>query len=189
MGVHKIGRRAVFLDRDGIINRSIVRDGLPYPPASASELEFTPGIENTLRTLKDAGWFLVIVTNQPDVARGTTTRESVEEIHSLIRHQLPVDAVYACYHDSGEGCECRKPRPGMLLTAAREMNLDLSSSFMVGDRWRDIDAGNAAGCHTIFVDYGYREALKSRPDYVIDAPQKMTDIILQQKEEKGESNS
>ncbi len=189
MGVHEIAHRAVFLDRDGIVNRSVVRNGKPYPPASAGELILTDGIAETLRALKQAGWLLVVVTNQPDVARGTVSRASVEEIHDVLRSRLPIDAIYACYHDSGDGCDCRKPRPGMIQAAARDLGIDIARSYMVGDRWRDVDAGNAAGCSTIFVDYGYDEPLKSKPNYTIDSPARMTEIILKKQEEKEVSHS
>jgi D-glycero-D-manno-heptose 1,7-bisphosphate phosphatase len=149
--------RAVFLDRDGVVNRAIVRDGLPYPPTSLAELQILPGVPEALHALKDAGFLLLVVTNQPDVARGSTTRAAVEELNDALARQLPIDRFYACYHDSGDGCACRKPRPGMLLEASREHGIDLPGSIMVGDRWRDVEAGAAAGCRTVFIDYEYRE--------------------------------
>jgi D-glycero-D-manno-heptose 1,7-bisphosphate phosphatase len=149
--------RAVFLDRDGVVNRAIVRDGLPYPPGSLDELEVLPGVPEALRELKNAGFLLLVVTNQPDVARGTTTRETVEGINGALAHTLPIDRFYTCYHDTRDACACRKPKPGMLLEAAQALGVDLARSYMVGDRWRDIEAGTAAGCSTVFVDCGYRE--------------------------------
>ncbi len=150
-------RRAVFLDRDGVINAAVVRDGKPYPPSDVSAVEILPGVAQALVDLRRAGYVLVVVTNQPDVARGAQTREGVDAIHTHLRHELPLDAIYACYHDDAERCACRKPAPGMLLDAARDLDLDLRHSFMVGDRWRDIDAGIAAGCHTIFINRHYQE--------------------------------
>jgi D-glycero-D-manno-heptose 1,7-bisphosphate phosphatase len=120
-------------------------------------LEVLPGVLGALTDLKRAGFDLVVVTNQPDVARGAQTREAVEKMHSRLRAELPLDDVYCCYHDDADRCACRKPAPGFLLEAARVRDLDLGSSFMIGDRWRDIEAGVAAGCHTIFVDHGYSE--------------------------------
>ena len=166
MGIHTVARRAVFLDRDGVINRAIVREGKPYPPSDLAELEILPGVPQALATLKTVGFKLIVVTNQPDVARGTRTRESVEAIHgNLLANGLPIDSFRACYHDDKDACACRKPAPGMLLEAAREENLDLAASFMVGDRWRDIEAGRRAGCATVFIDYQYREPLRSAPDF------------------------
>jgi D-glycero-D-manno-heptose 1,7-bisphosphate phosphatase len=158
--------RAVFLDRDGVINRSFVRDGAPYPPRDLSEFEFLPGVPEACRMLKDAGFVLVVATNQPDVGRGTTPLAAVEEIHAFLKRTLPIERIEVCYDPGrGEPSECRKPKPGMLLHAAREMDIDLAASYMVGDRWRDIDCGHAAGCRTFFVDNGYSEELRVQPDY------------------------
>lgn len=150
-------RRAVFLDRDGIINRAFLRDGRPYPPRDLSELEILPHVPEALQALKAAGFDLIVVTNQPDVARGTVTRDAVEAIHNRLLAELPLDRVAACFHDDQDACDCRKPKPGMLRMMAKERGIDLSRSFMVGDRSRDIEAGIAAGCKTIFIDYGYAE--------------------------------
>jgi len=150
-------RRAVFMDRDGVLNRALVRDGEPYPPANVCEVEILPGTAEAMRRLKEAGFVLIVVSNQPDVARGTTPQETVEAINAYLASRLPVDRFIMCYHDSGDGCDCRKPRPGMLLAGAGEFSVDLASSYMVGDRWRDVEAGIAAGCRTVFIDYGYDE--------------------------------
>lgn len=160
-------RRAVFLDRDGVINRALERGGVPRPPAGLAELEILPGVPEACEQLKRAGYLLVVVTNQPDVGRGTTAREAVEEIHAELCRRLPLDRIEVCYHPGhGESeCDCRKPRPGMLVRAARDLGLDLDRCWMVGDRWRDIDCGRAAGCRTIFIDYGYAEPLRQEPDF------------------------
>jgi D-glycero-D-manno-heptose 1,7-bisphosphate phosphatase len=158
-------RRAVFLDRDGVLNRAVVRKGRPYPPASIAEVEILPGVVEALQNLKEAGFVLVVVSNQPDVARGTTPKVMVEAINAHLAEHLPIDRFIMCYHDSGAGCDCRKPRPGMLLAGAEEFDVDLAASFMVGDRWRDVEAGIAAGCKTIFIDYGYTEKAPQTYDY------------------------
>lgn len=158
MGVDReVSARAVFLDRDGVLNAAVVRDGRPYPPARAEELEILPGVQGALADLKRAGFVLLVVTNQPDVARGSQRREVVEAIHASLQAALPVDGFYACYHDDDDHCACRKPLPGLLLDAARDWGVELTASFMVGDRWRDTEAGAAAGCRTVFVDHGYDE--------------------------------
>ncbi len=159
--------RAVFLDRDGVINRALERERKPYPPTSIAEFEILPEVPAALAQLKAAGLLLVVATNQPDVGRGTLAREAVEQIHAHMLAQLPIDRVEVCYH-AGQGvsdCDCRKPRPGMLRHAAAELGIDLTLSWMVGDRWRDIDCGHAAGCRTIFIDRGYAEELKQKPDF------------------------
>jgi D-glycero-D-manno-heptose 1,7-bisphosphate phosphatase len=160
-------RRAVFLDRDGVINRPVVREGLPYAASDVKEFQIYPEVAEACRRLKAAGYLLVVATNQPDVGRGTMKKEVVEAMHAEMCRQLPIDRVEVCYHP-GKGlsnCDCRKPKPGLLLNAARELGIDLARSWMVGDRWRDIDCGHAAGCRTIFVDRGYKETLKQQPDF------------------------
>ncbi len=149
--------RAVFLDRDGVINRNTIRCGKPYPPYDLNELEILPGVLEGLLLLRKEGFRLIVVTNQPDVARGKQTRAGVEAIHDVLREQLPLDEFLVCYHDDADQCACRKPAPGLLLDAAAKHGLDLAESFMVGDRWKDVDAGKSAGCRTVFIDYGYDE--------------------------------
>jgi D-glycero-D-manno-heptose 1,7-bisphosphate phosphatase len=179
MGVgRQVMRRAVFLDRDGVINRAMVRDGKPYPPASLKEVGILPGVEDALRRLKDAGYALVVVSNQPDVARGTTSRSDVEAINAYLSKRLPIDRFIMCYHDSSDGCTCRKPRPGMLLMGAKEFDVELGESFMVGDRWRDVAAGMAVGCKTLFIDYGYNEQQPEQVDYLVGSLKEAVDIIL-----------
>ena len=156
-------RAAVFLDRDGVLNRAEVRDGKPFPPPGQSELEILPDVASSLRDLKSQGFALYVVTNQPDVARGNQTREIVEVMHRKLISSLLVDDIFVCYHDDKDECTCRKPKPGLLFAAQRQHNVDLSRSFLIGDRWRDIDAGHAAGCTTILIDYGYRERKPAQP--------------------------
>jgi D-glycero-D-manno-heptose 1,7-bisphosphate phosphatase len=155
--------RAVFLDRDGVLNRAVVREGKPYPPASLDELEILPDVPEALATLKAQGFLLLVVTNQPDVARGTQQRRVIESLHEALRAALPIDDFFVCYHDDGDACACRKPKPGLLLQAAAKYGLDLSLCFLIGDRWRDIEAGHAAGCNTIWIDLGYVERGPSQP--------------------------
>ncbi len=162
-------RPAVFLDRDGVLNRSIVRDGKPYPPAELDEFALLPGVEAACARLKAADFALVVVTNQPDVGRGTQTRAAVEAMHVALLAAVPqIDRIEVCYHagrEHDELCDCRKPLPGMFQNAADALGLDLARSFCVGDRWRDVDAGRAAGCRTVFIDLGYAETLRATPDF------------------------
>ena len=161
-------RRAVFLDRDGVINRPLIRGGKPYPPVNLDEFQILPGVFEACQALKDLEFLLVVVTNQPDVGRGTLAREVVETIHRWLLQQLPIDRVMTCYHGGavyGDPCDCRKPQPGMLFQAAEELKINLAKSFMIGDRWRDVDCGFNAGCETIFIDWGYEEKLKRDPDF------------------------
>jgi len=160
--------RAVFLDRDGVINRPLIRAGKPYPPSNLDEFDILPGVPDACGLLKKLGFRLVVATNQPDVGRGTLPRAAVETIHEWLSKQLPIDAIFTCFHAGeayGQICDCRKPRPGMLFQAAAELQIDLANSFMIGDRWRDVECGLNAGCKTIFIDWGYSEKLKRQPDY------------------------
>ncbi len=160
--------RAIFLDRDGVINRPVIREGKPYPPGSLAEFEILPGVPEACNALKKLRFLLVIVTNQPDVGRGTLAREAVESIHAWLLQQLPIDRLMTCFHAGvacGDPCRCRKPQPGMLFQAAEELKINLAKSFMIGDRWRDVDCGFNAGCKTIFIDWGYEEKLKRDPDF------------------------
>ena len=171
--------RAIFLDRDGVINRALERASKPYPPRNLAEFEILPEVPAACAKLKAAGFLLVVATNQPDVGRGTLSQEIVEAIHAHMLAQLPIDRVETCFH-AGQGaseCDCRKPRPGMLLRAARALDIDLRASWMVGDRWRDVDCGHAAGCKTIFLDRGYAEELRQKPDFSARNLAEAADII------------
>jgi D-glycero-D-manno-heptose 1,7-bisphosphate phosphatase len=162
------GRMAVFLDRDGVLNEALVRDRKPYPPASVDEVVLRPGVRGACRALSDAGALLVVVTNQPDLARGTTTRAAVDAINDHLTAELGLDAVRVCGHDDADGCTCRKPKPGLILEAAEELEIDLGSSLMVGDRWRDIEAGARAGLTTVWIRNDYDERRPDAPDHVVD---------------------
>jgi D-glycero-D-manno-heptose 1,7-bisphosphate phosphatase len=173
-----VRRRGVFLDRDGVISRAIVRGGRPYPPASLTELELLPGVPEALRALQARGYRLVVVTNQPDVARGTTPKALIDSIHDRLTSQLPLDAVFTCLHDDADRCECRKPLPGLIARAAEELQIDRMTSYLVGDRWRDIEAGRRAGCRTVFVDHGYDEPRPQSYDFRVTSLLEAAEIIL-----------
>ena len=173
------GRPAVFLDRDGVLNRTFVRDGVSYPPMTLDEVEDLPGVADALKRLSEHDLPLIVVTNQPDVARGTQTLEMVEKINQQLASALPqLTAFYVCYHDNKEACDCRKPGPGMLLQGAKEHGIDLSRSFMVGDRWSDVAAGATAGCRTFLVNVPYNQAQRCSPDYVVADLSQAADRIL-----------
>ena len=166
------------MDRDGVINRAMVRDGKPYPPKDFHELEILPGVAEALTLLKQAGYQLIVVTNQPDVARGTASKETVESINQFLRDHLPLDEFRTCYHDDHEACDCRKPKPGAMISAAQQHDISLDKSYMVGDRWRDIEAGSRAGCQTVFIDYGYNEKQPDHVDYRVHSLHEAALVIL-----------
>lgn len=171
--------KAVFLDRDGVINANQERNSKPVAPTRFAEFRILPGVEDAARRLKAAGFLLIIVTNQPDVATGLTPRAECEAMHAEIRRRLPIDDIMVCFHTDADNCTCRKPKPGMLLEAAKQHRIDLAESYLIGDRWRDVRAGEAAGCFTIFIDCGYRQDQSARPDKVVHSFAEATEFIVE----------
>ena len=173
---------AIFLDRDGVINKAFVRNGKPFSPPTQQDLEILPGVPEALRDLKSHGYKLLVVTNQPDVARGKQSQQALDAIHQDLRSRLPLDDILACVHTDEDNCDCRKPLPGMLLEAAKKHDVDMAASYMVGDRWKDIEAGYNAGCRTILVDYGYSERRSERvPDHIVKSLREAADWIIRSK--------
>lgn len=172
-------RPAVFLDRDGVLNRAFLRDGTPVPPRTLEEFEVLPGVAEACTAFRDAGLALVVVTNQPDLARGTLDPALLEAFHAELRAAVPLDEIVVCSHDSHEGCPCRKPRPGMILDAARRLDLDLDHSVAVGDRWRDVDAAVRAGVGSVFIDWGHGEPLRNSPDARFGALGQAREYVLE----------
>jgi D-glycero-D-manno-heptose 1,7-bisphosphate phosphatase len=174
-------RRAVFLDRDGVLNKPIVRDGKPYPPRSLEEVSIPPGTKEALERLRAAGFLNVVVTNQPDVGAGKQPRQVVDAINEHLRATLPIDGIKVCYHIEADDCSCRKPKPGMLVEAARELGIDLGRSSLVGDRWRDVAAAQEAGCRAYFIDYAYSEKRPSPPYITVGSLSEAAGLILRSK--------
>jgi D-glycero-D-manno-heptose 1,7-bisphosphate phosphatase len=174
----------VFLDRDGVLNRAIVRDGKPYPPSSLEEFEIVPDASRQIHRLHKMGLLAIVLSNQPDIARGTQKMAVIEEMNEELRRELRVDDLFFCPHDDDDVCDCRKPKPGLLFRAAHKYGLDLKKCFMVGDRWRDMDAGRAAGCATILVDFGYDERAPAvPPNRRVSSLKEAVDYIVKQCEE------
>lgn len=171
---------AAFLDRDGVITNSLVRDGKPYAPMRPKDMEILTGAADAIDALNRAGYRVIVVTNQPDVGAAKVARSVVEAMHEKLLNELAIDDIRVCYHTDNDGCDCRKPKAGMLFDAARDWHIDLSRSVMVGDRWRDIDAGKAAGCRTIFIDHHYEENLRQLPDFTAQSLAEAAQIIVSQ---------
>jgi D-glycero-D-manno-heptose 1,7-bisphosphate phosphatase len=170
--------KAVFLDRDGVIVVPEFREGRSFAPTRLDHYAFYPDAPAALSRLKAAGFKLVIVTNQPDVGNGLIAEDVVREMHDQLCKAMPVDLIKACFHPQSAQCECRKPRPGMLIEAARELEIDLTRSYMVGDRASDVEAGEAAGCRTVFIDLGYRERRPLAPTFSVRSVTEAADCIL-----------
>jgi len=175
-------RRAVFLDRDGVINANLERNGRPVAPTTLAEFRLLPGVEDAVRLLNKHGFLVIVITNQPDVANGLTEQATVEAMHEIIRARLPIDDIRTCFHNDAAACDCRKPKPGLILAAAAEHDIDLAQSYVVGDRWRDVTAGRTAGCFTIFIDYSYPQEGPNLPDMVVKSLPEAAAIILRREE-------
>ncbi|MCA9461647.1 MAG: HAD-IIIA family hydrolase [Nitrospira sp.] len=172
-------KQAVFLDRDGVINDAIIRNGKPYAPTTWEEFKIFPEVPGALQTLAQAGFLLIVATNQPDVGRGLIRRMLVDDMHRQLMETFPLDDIRVCYDTEESGSPYYKPRPGMLLEAAKEFGVDLSKSYMVGDRWRDVGCGLAAGCFTIWIDRGYTEPVRYEPHATCGNLQEAVSIILE----------
>jgi D-glycero-D-manno-heptose 1,7-bisphosphate phosphatase len=169
----------VFLDRDGVIVVPQFRDRRSFAPRRLEDFSLYPDAAASLRRLKQAGFLLAVITNQPDVGNGLISRSEVDAMHETMARELPLDAIKACFHGQVDHCDCRKPKPGMILEAAIELGINLRKSFMVGDRKSDVEAGRAAGCATVFIDLGYAEPAPDSPDYVVHSIAEAADAIIE----------
>lgn len=170
--------KAVFLDSDGVLNTAILKDGKPVAPTTLAELEIPTEVKPALDRLKSAGYLLICVTNKPDIERGLMTQAAVDAIYNKIRQDLPLDDVFICY---SENSDCYKPKPGLLLEATKKYDIDLTQSFMIGDRWRDVEAGQNAHCKTIWIDRAYAEKKPNPPaDYTAYSLAEAAEWILAQ---------
>jgi D-glycero-D-manno-heptose 1,7-bisphosphate phosphatase len=174
------GRRAVFLDRDGVINRGIIVGGKTYAPKEISAFEFLPGVSEACEALVSSGFLIVVITNQPDVGRGFQSRDTVEKMHKLIYETLPVHKIFSCFHAQDEGCGCRKPQPGHFYQAADDFGIDLRESYMVGDRASDMLASYRCGCTGYFIDYDLAEPKPEVPHTIVDSLKHAAEKILAQ---------
>jgi D-glycero-D-manno-heptose 1,7-bisphosphate phosphatase len=172
-------KKAVFLDRDGVINKSIVVDGKPKAPFKIEEIELLPDVFQSIHRLKQNGYAVVVISNQPDVARAAVTRKDSEKVNEAIIKLAGIDHSYICFHDDADKCICRKPSPGNIFAAATDLNLDLAASYLVGDRWRDIEAGQKAGCKCFYIKYSYEEKKPSLPYVEVSSLSHAVDCILE----------
>jgi D-glycero-D-manno-heptose 1,7-bisphosphate phosphatase len=158
-------QKAVFFDRDGVLNKALIRNGQPHSPQHLGEFEITRETAEALRSLKRAGFLLIVATNQPNVARGFQPQSMIDRMHERLRTELPLDDIRVCYHDDHHHCYCRKPQPGLLYEAAADWGISLSQSYMIGDRWKDVEAGRRAGCRTVLLQRPYNASDGKSADY------------------------
>lgn len=175
-----MGRPAVFLDRDGVLSRSLVREGKPYAPRALKEFRLLPRAAVSVKRLQSAGFLVVVTTNQPDIGNELVSRSVVDSMNDQLKRRTSVDDIEMCPHRQDEGCSCRKPKPGMLLKAAQRHGIDLKRSFMVGDRASDIAAGEAVGCRSVFIDRRYRESPPHAPNSIVRSLTAAVDLIIHQ---------
>jgi D-glycero-D-manno-heptose 1,7-bisphosphate phosphatase len=175
--------KAAFLDRDGVLNNIIIKDGLPYSPSKYDEFKILPGVKDSITKLKKMEFRCIVVTNQPDVSRGKIKKETVVKMNNYLNKELELDDIFVCFHDDIDKCNCRKPKPGLIFEAAKKWNINLKKSYMIGDRWKDIDAGTSSGCKTIFLNNNYKEKVKSEPNFTCENLLKAVNLI-----EKNETN-
>ena len=181
-------RHAVFLDRDGVINRSHVRNGKPYAPRTLAEFRLLPGVTGAVAELKAAGYLVIVVTNQPDVGHGLISPATLDAMHARLRRTVAVDDIYVCPHRQDERCSCRKPKPGLLRRAMARWGVEPAGSIMIGDRWNDVVAGKKAGLYTAFIDRNYAEALVEEPDVTARSlPHAVAQILTTGADKRGES--
>ncbi len=177
-GRSSAGRAAVFLDRDGVIVRGELRNGKSYAPRRLEDFRLLPGARDAVAALREHGFLVIVVTNQPDIGNGLVQAEIVERMHAIMRRKIPLDGIEVCPHKQTDNCACRKPRPGMLRAAADKVPIDFSRSYMVGDRCGDMIAGKTVGCYTVFVNRGYDACTDQRPDAVVRSlPQAVRHIL------------
>ncbi len=174
-------KKAIFLDRDGVLNQTIFRNGKARAPYTIEEFSLYPGVEEAITLLKERQYLLIVVTNQPDVARGWVSREAVEMVNNKIRDLIHLDDIKICFHTEKDNCQCRKPRPGMLLEAKSQWNIDIANSYMIGDRFSDVEAGKSAGCMTILIGEGDNVASEVKPDFqkmsLLEAAQMIASLV------------
>ena len=171
--------KAVFFDRDGVLNIPSVLNGKPYAPRKFIDFKIYDGVKESLEKIKSAGFFIVVITNQPDIGNGLVDIKEINVMHEFLKKELPIDYIEICPHSQTSNCNCRKPKPGLIFSAVDKHKIDLSKSWLIGDRWSDIVAGVSSGLKTIFIDHKYTEKTQNfGPDYVVSTTQKACELVL-----------
>jgi D-glycero-D-manno-heptose 1,7-bisphosphate phosphatase len=170
--------KAVFLDRDGVINKVILKDGIPFAPTNIEDVEILDGVISALDDLRNAQYKIIVVTNQPDVSRRKIDAKKIHEINNYIAKLTQLTNFYVCTHDDNDFCTCRKPKPGLIKSAAKDLDINLGESVLVGDRWKDISAGQEAGCKCFFINNNYREVKPKLPYFEVKSLAEAAKIII-----------
>ena len=173
---HKL-RRAIILDRDGVINKVVIRNGRPFSPRRLKEFKLFPNIQKYLESFRKMGFLNIVFTNQPDISRGLLKRKELRKMHKIILETLPIDEIKFCPHDDNDNCSCRKPKPGLILEAAKNWSIDLKKSYVVGDGWKDMAAGKKAGCKTFLIRKEYNKNLQNGFDFRVNNLKEVIKII------------
>ena len=171
--------KAIFFDRDGVLIKSDIRNNRPFAIKCLDDICFTTNKINLFKKLRNLGFYLLLFTNQPDVARGMADKEAVNKINLAVKKYYKLDDIYVCFHDDHDQCECRKPKNGLIMNSSKRYQLKLEESYVIGDRWRDVDAANLSNCKSIFIDYKYSEDLKSKPTHLVYSIEEAINKILQ----------
>ncbi len=176
--------KALFWDRDGVLNKAYIVEGKSYPPKTLEEFQLLPGVVEGLEKAKELGFLNIVITNQPDISSGKSSRKFVDDCHKKLLELAPIDDIYVCPHTNDDCCSCRKPKPGMIIEAKKKWNIDLKKSFLIGDRWRDIEAGQAVNCSCFFLNYNYNEPQPREPFLEICSVRKAVELI-KEREKNG----
>ncbi len=170
--------KAVFLDRDGVINKPIIIDGKCYAPRLLKDFKIFPKVKSDIKKLKNRGFKVFVITNQPDIGNKLLKKKTLNEMHSLLKTKVPIDKIYFCPHTKNDRCKCRKPKPGMIIKASNNLKIRLKESYVIGDRKTDIDAGLKAGCKTIFVNNNYYEKRPTKQEKTVKSLHAAVKYIL-----------
>ena len=157
---------AVFIERDGLLNRVRVERRQPRSPLSMEEFQINPEAIAPLKALKEAGFVVLATTNQPGLSRGTLPRRELDRMHVLLQKTFSLDGILVCPHDENDACPCRRPKPGLLIEAAFKWHLEIDHSFVVSEMWQDAQAAHVAGCTSLLIRSPWNGS--GHHDYVLD---------------------
>lgn len=160
--------KAIFLDRDGVLNRSLVRNGKPYAPILLKDFHILSGVKKTLKYLKKKNYLLIVITNQPDIKSGKLKLNKLLKMNNILINKLKINEIFICKHDDRDCCNCRKPKNQLIENAIKKYSIDRRKSFLIGDRKKDIEAGLRSRLKTIYINKNYKESKPKNFDFECD---------------------